>query len=60
MGNRSASGCWGSDKILRLSLFLLRRWKLQVLVLQSVHQNFWKVWAGNMAEDWALQVKSRN
>jgi hypothetical protein len=30
MGKRSTGGCWDSDKILSLSLFLLRRWKLQV------------------------------
>jgi hypothetical protein len=34
------SGCWDAEKILRLSLFLLRRWKLQVLDLWSAHQNF--------------------
>jgi hypothetical protein len=37
MGNRSTGGCWDPEKILRLSLFLLRRWKLQVLELQTVN-----------------------
>jgi hypothetical protein len=50
----------GPDKILRLSLFLLRRWKLQVLDLRTAHQNFWNVWSGAMAEYWAPQAKSRN
>jgi hypothetical protein len=49
-----------TDKILRLSPFLLRRWKLQVLDLRTVHQNFWKIWSGNMAGHCTPQAKSRN
>jgi hypothetical protein len=46
IGSRSKCGCWDADKILSLSLFLLRRWKLQVLDLQAEHQNFWRAWSG--------------
>jgi hypothetical protein len=49
-----------TDKILRLSPFLLRRWKLQVLDLRTVHQNFWKIWSGNMAGHCTPQAKSSN
>uniref|UniRef100_A0A8C0X3V2 Uncharacterized protein n=1 Tax=Castor canadensis TaxID=51338 RepID=A0A8C0X3V2_CASCN len=37
-----------------------RRWKLQVLDLRTVHQNFWKIWSGNMAGHCTPQAKSRN
>jgi hypothetical protein len=60
MGNRSTGGCLDPDKILRLSLFLLRRWKLQVLDLGSEHQNFWNMWSKSMPEDCILQTKSKN
>uniref|UniRef100_A0A8C0X1K6 Uncharacterized protein n=1 Tax=Castor canadensis TaxID=51338 RepID=A0A8C0X1K6_CASCN len=50
----------GTLKILTFSLFLLRRWKLQVMDLWSVHQNFWNMLSEAMAGGWATQAKSRN
>ncbi|XP_073935768.1 PRAME family member 12-like [Castor canadensis] len=37
-----------------------RRWKLQVMDLWSVHQNFWNMLSEAMAGGWATQAKSRN
>ncbi|XP_020043199.2 PRAME family member 12-like [Castor canadensis] len=37
-----------------------RRWKLQVLDLRSVHQNFWKVFSGAMVEYCISQTKGKN
>ncbi|XP_077874691.1 PRAME family member 15-like [Ictidomys tridecemlineatus] len=37
-----------------------RRWKLQVLDLQNVPQNFWRMWSGAMVDAHSLQVMKTN
>ncbi|MBZ3882777.1 PRAME family member 12 [Sciurus carolinensis] len=37
-----------------------RRWRLQVLDLRNAHQNFWRMWTGNMADACSSEAKNKN